>query len=91
MNNHPEISAEVLRNILCERSMQLTVADVYQIMDEELERPEDEMDTELVDICSEALCRHFGLNLDEKPPIYKPWEDPKYAAHETCCIEAETK
>lgn len=46
---------DVLKKILKERSMTFTESELRQLLDEELEKSEDEMDTDLIDNCLEAL------------------------------------
>ena len=54
--------------------MKITIADLYRIMDLELEKPENEMNTDLIDLCSSIICKHLGITFDDKPPMFKPWE-----------------
>lgn len=46
---------EILKEILKTKSVELSLRDIEQLMDEELEKSPEEMDTELVDLCLECL------------------------------------
>lgn len=49
------MTKEVLKEILNTKSIELTSAEIQNIMDEELEKSPDEMDADLVDLCLAAL------------------------------------
>lgn len=54
-------------------SNEITEQELHQIMDNELIKPENEMDTEIIDLCASALCKIYNIVLNEIP-MYKPWE-----------------
>lgn len=54
-------------------SNEITEQELHQIMDNELIKPENEMDTEIIDLCASALCKIYDIELKEIP-MYKPWE-----------------
>lgn len=74
MDNNFEITPEILKKILSEKSMKMYVHEIEEMMDEEVQKPVEEMDTELVDICASALCDYYGVQFKERP-MYKPWEE----------------
>lgn len=80
IENKVDIKIENLKKFLSSENLEFTVEELYQIMDEELEKPEHEVDTDLIDFCSKAICKHFGLNIEKtsNQPMYKPWEKPIY-------------
>ena len=49
------MNIEILKEILRTKSVELSLRDIEQLMDEELEKAPEEMDTELVDLCLEYL------------------------------------
>lgn len=49
------MSRETFLEILCEKSMTFTSSEILDIMNEELDKPIDEMDTNLIDNCLKAL------------------------------------
>lgn len=54
----------------------ITEEELQRCIDDELIKPESEMDTELIDLCSSALCKLYGIEIKEIP-MYKPWEEEK--------------
>ena len=48
---------EIMKNILETSSAELTKEEIQDILDSELNKNEDEMDTELIELCIEALNR----------------------------------
>ena len=50
--------------------------ELHRCIDDELIKPESEMDTELIDLCASALCKLYGIEIKETP-MYKPWEEEK--------------
>ena len=73
MNN---IDKTLLSKILNEKGMMLTAKEIEEIMDVETAKPEEEMDTELVDLCATALVQKYYPELKNEPeiPMFCPWE-----------------
>lgn len=46
---------KTLRKILNEKTMQFTEAEIQNMIDEELEKPPEEMDTKFIDFCMDVL------------------------------------
>lgn len=74
MNN---IDKNLLSKILNEKGMMLTAKEIEEIMDTETAKPEEEMDTELVDLCATALVQKYYPKLKNEPeiPMFCPWEE----------------
>lgn len=74
MNN---IDKTLLSKILNEKGMMLTAKEIEEIMDAETAKPEEEMDTELVDLCATALVQKYYPELQNEPeiPMFCPWEE----------------
>ncbi len=74
MNN---IDKTLLSKILNEKGMMLTLKEIEEIMDAETAKPEEEMDTELVDLCATALAQKYYPELKNEPeiPMFCPWEE----------------
>lgn len=74
MNN---IDKTLLSKILNEKGMMLTAKEIEEIMDAETAKPEEEMDTELVDLCATALVQKYYPELKNEPeiPMFCPWEE----------------
>lgn len=55
----------------------LVLKEIERIMDAEVEKPDDEMDTELVDMCASILAKAYNPGYkDEKPSeMYCPWKE----------------
>lgn len=55
----------------------LTLKKIEVLMDYEMEKPDDEMDTELVDMCASILAKAYNPGYkDEKPSeMYCPWKE----------------
>ena len=67
----------VIENLLSKlESNDITEKELQQCLDDELIKPESEMDTELIDLCASALCKLYGIEIKETP-MYKPWEEEK--------------
>lgn len=49
------MTAETLIEMLNEKSMSFTIDEIMDMLDEELEKPEDEMDTGIIERCLDAL------------------------------------
>lgn len=65
----------VIENFLSKlESDDITEEELQQCIDDELIKPESEMDTELIDLCASALCTLYGIEIKETP-MYKPWEE----------------
>lgn len=60
-----------LRNRI--ESNEITEKELHQIIDNELIKPENEMNTDIIDMCADALCKIYNIEIKETP-IYKPWE-----------------
>ena len=71
-----EITKDTIEKILSEKSMEFTLAEIEELMNSEVEKPEDEMDTELVDMCAEILAKAYNPDFKAEKPaqIYRPWE-----------------
>lgn len=76
MDNKFEITKEQLKEILKEKSMTFTLAEIEEMMEAEMMKPDGEMDTELVDMCANALEEKYNIspyeNLTE--PMFRPWD-----------------
>ncbi len=67
----------VIENLLSKlESDDITEEELQQCLDEELTKPESEMDTELIDLCTSTLGKLYGIEIKETP-MYKPWEEEK--------------
>ncbi|MBQ7100514.1 MAG: hypothetical protein IJN81_02695 [Clostridia bacterium] len=77
MNDKTKITKELLEKFISDSSTELDLAEVEAFMDSEIEKPEDEMDTELIDMCATVLAKAYnsGFNKDEQPEMYRPWEE----------------
>ena len=49
------MTVETLMEMLNEKSMTFTIDEIMDMLDEELEKPEDEMDTGIIECCLDAL------------------------------------
>lgn len=80
-----EITKETLEKILSEKSMNFTLKEIEELMDSEVEKPEEEMDTELVDMCAEILAKAYnpGFNAEKPAEMYRPWEAENKAENVT--------
>ena len=76
MENKFELTKELLKDILEEKEEKFTLEEIEQLMDSEVEKPEDEMDTELVDMCASILAKAYNPDFKEEKPeqMYCPWE-----------------
>lgn len=76
MENKFELTKEIIKKMLNEKEMKFTYEEIEALMDSEVEKPEEEMDTELVDMCAEILVKKYCPEvLEEKEiPMYRPWE-----------------
>lgn len=76
MANKFELTEEVLKKILEEKSMEFTLDEIEQLMNSEVAKPEEEMDTELVDMCASILAKAYNPDYKEEQPtkIFRPWE-----------------
>lgn len=83
MENNFELTKELLKEILEEKEENFTLEEIEQLMDSEVEKPEDEVDTELVDMCASILAKAYNPDFKEEKPaqMYRPWE--KEAAPES--------
>lgn len=52
----------------------ITEEELHQCIDYEISKPESEMDTKLIDLCTSTLCKLYGIEFKEIP-MYKPWEE----------------
>ncbi len=77
MSHRIEITKEMLEKYISDSYMEFTLEEVEALMDSEVEKPEDEMDTELVDMCAAILAKAYNPDFKEGRPaeIYRPWED----------------
>lgn len=77
MSHRVEITKEMLEKYISDNCMEFTLEEVEALMDSEVEKPEDEMDTELVDLCATVLAKAYNPDFKEGKPaeMYRPWED----------------
>jgi len=79
MTDKIKITKEMLEKFISDNSPELPLEEIEALMDSEVEKPQDEMDTELVDMCAAILAKAYNPGYkDEKPAeMYRPWEDEK--------------
>lgn len=84
MTDKIKITKELLEKFISDSSVELDLAEVEALMDAEVEKPEAEMDTELVDMCAAILAKAYNPGFVEGKPseMYRPWEDEKAPAAE---------
>lgn len=84
MTDKIKITKELLEKLISDSSVELDLAEVEALMDAEIEKPEAEMDTELVDMCAAILAKAYNPGFVEGKPaqMYRPWEDEKTPAAE---------
>lgn len=72
-----ELTKEILKKILEAKEENFTLDEIEQLMNSEVEKPEEEMDTELVDMCASILAKAYNPDFqDEKPAeMFRPWEN----------------
>lgn len=56
---------DALLQCLTEKGLGMTKPEILKLMEEELEKPEDEIDCEFVDLCVELLAEIEGFQLPE--------------------------
>ena len=67
----------VIENLLSKsESDDITEEELHQCIDYEISKPESEMNTDLIDLCTSTLCKLYGIEYKEIP-MYKPWEEEK--------------
>ena len=54
----------------------ITEEKLHRCIDYEISKPESEMNTDLIDLCTSTLCKLYGIEFKEIP-MYKPWEEEK--------------
>ena len=76
MENKFELNKEVIKKMLNEKEMKFTYEEIEALMDSEVEKSEEEMDTELVAMCADILAKKYCPEIFEEKdtPIYRPWE-----------------
>ncbi len=67
MDNKFNISKEMLEKILSEKEMKFTYSEIEELMDSELEKEPDEIDIELVKMCSEILADKLNPLAEDEP------------------------
>lgn len=84
MTDNVKITKEKLEKFISDSSVELDLAEIEVLMDAEVEKPEAEMDTELVDMCAAILAKAYNPGFEEGKPaqMYRPWEDEKIPATE---------
>lgn len=84
MTDNVKITKEKLEKFISDSSVELDIAEVEALMDAEVEKPEAEMDTELVDMCAAILAKAYNPGFEEGKPseMYRPWEDEEAPAAE---------
>ena len=77
MTGKIKITKEMLKKFVSEENVELPLEDIEALMDAEVGKPEDEMDTELIDLCSVILAKEYNPGYDESelPEMYRPWEE----------------
>lgn len=77
MTGKIKITKEMLKKFVSEENVELPLEDIEALMDAEVGKPEDEMDTELIDLCSAILAKEYNPGYDESelPEMYRPWEE----------------
>lgn len=85
MTDKIKITKELLEKFISDNSVELDLAEVEVLMDAEVEKPEAEMDTELVDMCAAILAKAYNPGFVEGKPseMYRPWEHEKTPAAES--------
>lgn len=80
-----KITKELLEKSLSDSNVELDLAEVEALMDAEVEKPEAEMDTELVDMCAAILAKAYNPGFEEGKParMYRPWENENAPAAES--------
>lgn len=71
------MNREDLIRILKSEPIKFTYAEIEQMMDEELAKSPDEMDTDFVDLCAETLCKALSASTEKEPETDKT-ENKKY-------------
>ena len=65
----------MIENLLSKlESDDITEEELHQCIDYEISKPESEMNTDLIDLCTATLCKLYGIEFKEIP-MYKPWEE----------------
>lgn len=84
MTDNVKITKEKLEKFISDSSVELDLAEVEALMEAEVEKPEAEMDTELVDMCAAILAKAYNPGFEEGKPaqMYRPWEDEEAPATE---------
>ena len=85
MTDKIKITKELLEKFISDNSVELDLAEVEVLMDAEIEKPEAEMDTELVDMCAAILAKAYNPGFVEGKPseMYRPWEHENTPAAES--------
>ncbi len=94
MSHRIEITKEMLEKYISDSSMEFTLEEVEALMDSEVEKPEDEMDTEFVDLCAAVLAKAYNPDFKEEKPaeMYRPWEaENKNGAESTESAKSDKK
>ncbi len=60
------MNKEILKNILKASSAEFSYEEIRNMLDEELEKPEEEMDSDLIELCIEALSRENTVENTDK-------------------------
>lgn len=81
MTDSIKITKELLEKFISDSSLEPDLAAVEALMDAEVEKPEEEMDTELIDMCAVILAKAYNPGYKEEPPaeMYRPWEDERFS------------
>lgn len=79
MTDRIKITKDMLEKFISDSSQELPLEEIEALMDSEVEKPEDEMDTELVDMCAAILAKAYNPGYKEEKPeeMYRPWEEEK--------------
>lgn len=62
---------ELISEIFKEEYVAFTLEEIEEIMDEELEKDQEEMDTDLIDICAEILVKQYAAKYPEQANNYR--------------------
>ena len=67
----------VIENLLSKLEFgDITEEKLHRCIDYEISKPESEMNTDLIDLCTSTLCKLYGIEFKEIT-MYKPWEEEK--------------
>lgn len=93
MESKFELTKEIVKDILEQKSEKFTLEEIEQLMKYEVEKPEEEMDTELVDMCASILAKAYNPDFKDEMPdkMFRPWEKETASATVTATPEKPKK